>query len=109
MAAGRDAPHPARRVKAGAHRETTNLFGGYDQWRWVDAVECVAGWVVSDRVRAKAGLPWPVSGIYVCDKCHAEHIACAGDVTPRCSAERGDGHRCNCAYFVLRAGNSAAS
>ncbi len=61
---------------------------------------------MGDRVRAKAGLPWPVSGTYTCDKCHTEHIGRAGTVTPRCAANRGDGQPCNCAYFVLRANDS---
>ncbi len=53
-------------------------------------------------VRAKAGLPWPVSGTYVCDKCHARQEGQAGTVATRCLAPRGTSQQpCNCAYFVL--------
>jgi len=54
------------------------------------------------RVRAKAGLPWPVTGSYVCDKCHSTEIGEAGVIAARCTVPRGaQGHPCNCAYFVL--------
>jgi len=53
-------------------------------------------------VRAKAGLPWPVNGTYVCDKCRTKLIGRAGVIATRCAALRGDqGRSCNCAYFVL--------
>ncbi len=53
-------------------------------------------------VRAKAGLPWPVSGTYRCDKCHDRQTRQAGMVATRCAVLRGDPQRpCNCAYFVL--------
>ncbi len=53
-------------------------------------------------VRAKAGLPWPVSGTYVCDKCHSRQEGQAGIVAPRCPVPRGTSEQpCNCAYFVL--------
>jgi len=54
------------------------------------------------RVRAKAGLPWPVTGSYICDKCHSTEIGEAGAIAARCTVPRGaHGHPCNCAYFVL--------
>ncbi len=53
-------------------------------------------------VRAKAGLPWPASGTYVCDKCHTKLIGRAGVIAMRCAARHGEqGRPCNCAYFVL--------
>ena len=53
-------------------------------------------------VRAKAGLPWPENGIYVCDKCHAQQVGQAGAIATRCTVLRGDRQQpCNCAYFVL--------
>lgn len=53
-------------------------------------------------VRAKAGLPWPVSGTYICDKCHTKLIGRAGVIAPRCAVLRSEqGQPCNCAYFVL--------
>ena len=53
-------------------------------------------------VRAKAGLPWPVTGTYACDKCHANQTGEAGVIATRCTALRADGTGpCNCAYFVL--------
>lgn len=53
-------------------------------------------------VRAKAGLLWPVSGTYVCDKCHMKLIGRAGVIATRCAALHGEqGRPCNCAYFVL--------
>ncbi len=54
-------------------------------------------------VRAKAGLPWPVTGTYVCDKCHSTQKGTAGVIAARCAAPRTDKTGpCNCAYFVLR-------
>lgn len=56
----------------------------------------------SKSVRAKAGLTWPESGIYTCDKCHAKHVGRAGVIATRCAILRGLQQRpCNCAYFVL--------
>ena len=53
-------------------------------------------------VRAKAGLPWPVTGTYTCDKCHAHQTGETGVIAARCTALRaGKMERCNCAYFVL--------
>jgi hypothetical protein len=53
-------------------------------------------------VRAKAGLPWPVSGTYRCDKCHDRQTRQAGAIATRCAVLRGEPQRpCNCAYFVL--------
>jgi hypothetical protein len=53
-------------------------------------------------VRAKAGLPWPESGTYICDKCHARQAGQAGAIATRCTALRGPRQQsCNCAYFVL--------
>ncbi len=53
-------------------------------------------------VRAKAGLPWPVSGIYTCDKCHTRQAGQAATIATRCTALRGVHQQpCNCAYFVL--------
>lgn len=53
------------------------------------------------RIRAKAGLPWPATGTFVCDKCHALHTGNMGVIAPRCLAPRGDLRACNCAYFAL--------
>jgi hypothetical protein len=54
------------------------------------------------RIRAKAGLPWPVTGTYACDKCHSNQIGQAGIIAMRCTAPRVDRTEpCNCAYFVL--------
>ena len=56
----------------------------------------------SKSVRAKAGLPWPASGIYICDKCHAQQTGQAGVIATRCVVLRGVHQQpCNCAYFVL--------
>ena len=53
-------------------------------------------------VRAKADLPWPVTGTYMCDKCHSNQMGKAGVIAARCTAPRaGKTGRCNCAYFVL--------
>jgi hypothetical protein len=53
-------------------------------------------------VRAKAGLPWPVNGIYLCDKCHTPRTGQAGTIATRCAVLRGARQQqCNCAYFVL--------
>ena len=53
-------------------------------------------------VRAKAGLPWPVTGMYTCDKCHSNQLVKAGVIVARCTALRADKTGpCNCAYFVL--------
>lgn len=53
-------------------------------------------------VRAKAGLPWPVSGVYVCDKCHTRRPGQAGAIATRCAVASGlHQRRCNGAYFVL--------
>ncbi len=53
-------------------------------------------------VRAKAGLPWPEDGTYVCDKCHTEQAGRAGIIAQRCVTPRGaTSQPCNCAYFVL--------
>ena len=53
-------------------------------------------------VRAKAGLPWPASGVYVCDKCHGRQAAQVGAIATRCAAlHAGRQKPCNCAYFVL--------
>jgi hypothetical protein len=53
-------------------------------------------------VRAKAGLPWPVSGTYLCDKCHTRQAGQAGTIATRCTVLRGVHQQpCNCAYFVL--------
>ena len=61
-------------------------------------------------VRAKAGLPWPVSGTYRCDKCHSRQTRQAGVVATRCAALCGAHSRqCNCAYFVLVANGSGGS
>jgi len=55
-----------------------------------------------NRVRAKAGLPWTVTGTYRCDKCHSSHRGTAGVMVERCTALRADRTGpCNCAYFVL--------
>ena len=60
-------------------------------------------------VRAKAGLPWPASGTYVCDKCHTHQTGHAGTIARRCTALRGgDQTPCNCAYFVLIEGDGQA-
>jgi len=40
---------------------------------------------MSEPVRAKAGLPWPVSGVYLCDKCHARRVGQAGTISTRCA------------------------
>jgi hypothetical protein len=57
---------------------------------------------VPSSVRAKAGLPWPVTGTYMCDKCRNSQIGQAGVIAARCTAPRADKtERCNCAYFVL--------
>ena len=56
----------------------------------------------SKSVRAKAGLPWPESGIYVCDKCHTKQAGQTGMIATRCAVPRGVHQQpCNCAYFVL--------
>jgi len=53
-------------------------------------------------VRAKAGLPWPVTGVYRCDKCHTRTEGQAGTLAARCTAPRGVSQRpCHGAYFVL--------
>ena len=53
-------------------------------------------------VRAKAGLPWPVTGTYTCDKCHGNQTGEAGVIAARCTALLADKMKpCNCAYFVL--------
>ena len=53
-------------------------------------------------IRAKAGLPWPENGIYMCDKCHAQQAGQAGVIATRCAVLRGLHQQpCNCAYFVL--------
>ena len=55
-----------------------------------------------NRVRAKAGLPWPVTGMYACDKCHSNHRGEAGVIVARCATLRVDKKGpCNCAYFAL--------
>lgn len=68
-------------------------------------IECMPPGVdakIPKDVRAKAGLPWPVSGTYRCDKCHNSQAAQAGDVAARCVVVHGKHQRpCNCAYFVL--------
>lgn len=57
---------------------------------------------MSKPVRAKAGLPWPVSGQYLCDKCHTSQAGQAGVIATRCVVLSGALQRpCNCAYFVL--------
>jgi hypothetical protein len=57
---------------------------------------------MSKRVRAKADLPWPVTGVYLCDKCHTQRVAQAGIVATRCAVLLGEHQRqCNGAYFVL--------
>jgi hypothetical protein len=54
------------------------------------------------RVRAKAGLPWPVTGVYSCDKCHSNRFGEAGVIVARCTVRRVDRTGpCNCAYFAL--------
>ena len=54
------------------------------------------------NTRAKAGLPWPVTGTYICDKCRGNQIGKAGVIAARCTALRADKKRpCNCAYFAL--------
>ena len=61
-----------------------------------------AGARIPKDVRAKAGLPWPVSGTYRCDKCHDRQPQQAGAIAVRCAVLRGEPKRpCNCAYFVL--------
>ena len=58
--------------------------------------------LVPGRIRAKAGLPWHVTGTYACDKCHSNQIGQAGVIAARCDAPRSDRTElCNCAYFVL--------
>ena len=58
--------------------------------------------LVPGRIRAKAGLPWPITGTYACDKCHNTQIGQAGVMAARCTAPRVDRPElCNCAYFVL--------
>lgn len=53
-------------------------------------------------VRAKAGLPWPVTGTYICDKCHGPRAGEAGVIATRCGTALKRPERvCNCAYFVL--------
>lgn len=53
-------------------------------------------------VRAKAGLPWSVTGTYACDKCLSTQIGTAGVIAARCTTPRADKTGpCNCAYFVL--------
>ena len=65
---------------------------------------------IPNSVRAKAGLPWPVSGTYRCDKCHSSQTGQAGVVATRCAVLRGEHDRpCNCAYFVLVANGSGGS
>lgn len=57
---------------------------------------------MSKPVRAKAGLPWPVTGVYRCDKCHTRREGQAGVVATRCAVLLGVHQRqCNSAYFVL--------
>jgi len=57
---------------------------------------------MSKRVRAKADLPWPVTGVYLCDKCHTQRAAEAGIIATRCAVLLGEHQRqCNGAYFVL--------
>jgi|GEM_PF-5828523 len=57
---------------------------------------------MSGRIRAKAGLPWPVTGTYACDKCHSNQIGQAGVMAARCTAPRVNRmESCNCAYFAL--------
>ena len=57
---------------------------------------------MSKSVRAKAGFPWPVTGVYCCDKCHTEQAGQAGMITARCAAPRGVRQQpCNGAYYVL--------
>ncbi len=52
-------------------------------------------------VRAKAGLPWPMSGTYLCDKCHTRQAGQAGTIATRCTVLCGVHQQpCNCAYFV---------
>jgi hypothetical protein len=54
------------------------------------------------RIRAKAGLPWPVTGTYICDKCHGHRLGEAGTIATRCRGSLKTQQRpCNCAYFVL--------
>jgi len=65
---------------------------------------------MSGRIRAKAGLPWPVTGTYACDKCHGNQSGQAGVMAARCSAPRVGGTAlCNCAYFVLVASLDGAN
>jgi hypothetical protein len=53
-------------------------------------------------VRAKAGLPWPVTGTYICDKCHGRRNGEVGTIATRCGTSFTIPRRtCNCAYFVL--------
>jgi hypothetical protein len=53
-------------------------------------------------LRGKAGLPWPVTGTYVCDKCHHSQVAEAGTIAERCAATlRSQLRRCNCEYFTF--------
>ena len=57
---------------------------------------------MSKPVRAKAGLPWPVTGLYRCDKCHTQRAGQAGIRATRCSVLIAEQQRqCNGAYFVL--------
>jgi hypothetical protein len=57
---------------------------------------------MSKRVRAKADLPWPVTGVYLCDKCHTQRTGQAGIIATRCTVLLGEHQRqCNGAYFVL--------
>jgi hypothetical protein len=57
---------------------------------------------MSKHVRAKAGLPWPVTGIYSCDKCHTQHVGRAETIATRCAVLRGARQQpCNGAYYVL--------
>jgi len=57
---------------------------------------------MSKTVRAKADLPWPVAGTYMCDKCHSTQVGIAGAIATRCTVLIGTPKRpCNCAYFVL--------
>ena len=60
------------------------------------------GVAMSKSVRAKAGLPWPLTGVYLCDKCQARRAGQAGAIATRCTVLRGKLQQpCNCAYFVL--------
>jgi hypothetical protein len=57
---------------------------------------------MSKPVRAKAGLRWPVTGVYLCDNCHTRWAGQAGTIATRCTVLRGKLQQpCNCAYYVL--------